>query len=308
MPMLFAPCRVFLFPILGLLLWPLHAGADQVLLKNGDRISGVIVEQNDEFVRIETPYAGTIALPRGDVASTLIADAAAAQPAAAAPKEKPSRDESRKGHVNVAASYSRGNTSTDSLYAEAAFAKREMDRRYALGGKVKRASEGGVKTASNALVEANHDWFLENGDFWYVRGSGERDRFKDIDSRFTIGTGYGQRLIDSDRTQLSVRAGPDFVVVNRIAGEDENYPALGWGAEFTHWLIPDRVEAFHNQDGFWNLDDTSQVTLRSRTGLRVPLTKRISANLQLNLDWEKEPAPGRKATDTTWLLGIGYKL
>jgi putative salt-induced outer membrane protein YdiY len=299
---------VFLFVLLALLPWPGQADADQVLLKNGDRLSGVIVGQDDETVRIETPYAGTVAVQREEVASTVVAGGDPADGTAEAPQSKPPRDKSRKGHVTVAASYSTGNTRTNSVYAEAAFTKREAGRRYGLGGKGKRTSEDGTTTTSNILVEAHHDWFLNGSDFWYVRGSAERDPFKDIESRFTMGAGYGLQVFDSTRTQLDVRAGPDLVSVNHDEEADENYPALGWGVNFTHWLVPDRVEAFHNQDGFWNLDDTGQVSLRTRTGLRMPIVKRLSANLQLNLDWESEPSPGRKSTDTTWLLGIGYEL
>lgn len=49
------------------------------------------------------------------------------------------------------------------------------------------------------------------------------------------------------------------------------------------------------------------MTLRSRTGVRVPIASGINASVQVNLDWEREPAPGRKSTDTTLLIGLGYE-
>ena len=48
------------------------------------------------------------------------------------------------------------------------------------------------------------------------------------------------------------------------------------------------------------------MTLRSRSGLRVPIADGLNASLQLNADWERTPAPGRKSTDTTMLLGLSY--
>jgi hypothetical protein len=63
---------------------------------------------------------------------------------------------------------------------------------------------------------------------------------------------------------------------------------------------------FHDHDGFWNLDDREDLTVRSRTGLRVPLLDKLSATAQLNLDWDREPAPGRKSTDATLLFGASY--
>jgi hypothetical protein len=32
----------------------------------------------------------------------------------------------------------------------------------------------------------------------------------------------------------------------------------------------------------------------------------VTATLQVNLDWDRKPAEGRKPTDTTVLLGLGY--
>ncbi|HLS56280.1 MAG TPA: DUF481 domain-containing protein, partial [Zeimonas sp.] len=66
------------------------------------------------------------------------------------------------------------------------------------------------------------------------------------------------------------------------------------------------AELFHDQQGFLNLDDPSQVTIRSRSGLRIPFVSGLTASLQLNLDWDSEPASGRRGTDVTWLIGLGY--
>jgi hypothetical protein len=63
---------------------------------------------------------------------------------------------------------------------------------------------------------------------------------------------------------------------------------------------------FHEHDGFWNLEDTDAVLVRSKTGLRMPLIDRLSASVQLNVDWERRPAPGRRSTDSTLLVGMDY--
>ena len=48
------------------------------------------------------------------------------------------------------------------------------------------------------------------------------------------------------------------------------------------------------------------MNVRSRSGLRVPFVSGLVASLQLNLDWDSEPASGRRSTDATWLIGLGY--
>ena len=90
-------------------------------------------------------------------------------------------------------------------------------------------------------------------------------------------------------------------------GSDEQYPSLGWGVKFSHKLDSYHAELFHEQDGFWNITNTSQITLRTRSGLRVPLMAGITATSQLNVDWERSPTAGRKSTDSMLLFGLGYE-
>ena len=67
------------------------------------------------------------------------------------------------------------------------------------------------------------------------------------------------------------------------------------------------LELFHEHDGFISLEDTNDVTLRSRSGLRMPIAGGLDASLQLNVDWERSPAAGRKSTDASLLVGVGYR-
>jgi hypothetical protein len=71
-------------------------------------------------------------------------------------------------------------------------------------------------------------------------------------------------------------------------------------------VFAQRAELFHEQDGYWSLEDSGDVKVRTRTGLRVPLVDGLTASAQVNVDWAAEPEPGRRATDSTLLLGVGY--
>lgn len=213
---------------------------------------------------------------------------------------------SYEGRVTLSGALVRGNSTGDRVYAESDLAARAIDWRYALSAKLRRERDADALTASNWLVAGNFDRFLDDRRFRYVRGSVERDRFRDISTRAALGAGYGLQLVQTERTKLSLRAGIDAIDLRRTAGANETFPAVGWGANLSHRLDTLSAELFHDQQGFWNLDDVSQLTLRSRTGLRVPFVSGLTATLQLNLDWESEPAPGRTGTDATWLIGLGY--
>ena len=315
-----------------------------MILNSGDRLSGKILHKSAETLTLETEYAGKVriawkdvatvstdapievlrvgsqaperlALEPGDPGSVMVRHGATderfAVPLASLAYLNPKPEESGlglsyNGRINVSASRTRGNSANDRLYGEAEFRARAKAYRYALSAQTQRDEEAGQRIASRTIVSGTHDRFLGETRFWYLRGSLEHDRFKDIELRTAVGAGYGLRLIDTEQTDLSLRGGLDEVRLDRVSDGDERYPALGWGVGFSHWVSNRSLQLFHDQEGFWNLDDRNQVTVRSKTGVRIPVAERLSASVQLNLDWEREPAPGRKSVDTTWLLGLGY--
>ncbi|MFZ2628991.1 MAG: DUF481 domain-containing protein [Rugosibacter sp.] len=212
-----------------------------------------------------------------------------------------------KGRASLSVTKTEGNTRNETIYAETDFSARTRAYRYELSLKGTRGTESGRLTNSNWLADGNYDRFLDPKHFLYGRASAEHDVFKDIDRRDTIGAGYGLQLVDTPQTQFSLRGGVDYVTTRHIVTGDEQYPSLGWGLKFSRKLESYRAELFHEQEGFWNVTDTSQITLRTRSGLRVPLMAGLTSTAQLNIDWERRPEPGRKPTDSTLLFGLGYE-
>lgn len=329
----------------GAFLGGTQAQADSIQLSNGDRLTGTVIHLSGESLTLETSYAGRLVIRRSEVASIqtdgevkvlLDGDAelqrarlgggapglVAVEPVPGAVTEEvplariayinPKPVESGigveyKGRVMLSSAYTRGNASNSRNYGEAVFDARAMRHAYNLGFKGTRAEDDGKEIESNALLSGNYDRFIDSDRFFlYGRGSLEQDRFRAIDLRSTVGAGVGLRVIDTENTRLSIRGGLDFVSLDRTVGMNERDPALGWGVRFSYWLLARRAELFHEQTGFWNLEDTAQVTLRSGTGVRVPITGGLSASAQVNVTWDKEPAPGSKSTDSTVLLGLGY--
>jgi len=305
------------------------AHADTVTLRNGDRLSGKVLHKSGDVLTFETSYAGKVQIRWSEVRSistdspvrvmlegerdlrSVILAPGSVEPGRIAylnPRpEESGRGVTYKGRLALAASATRGNSPSSSLHGEGEFKARAKDYRYGLAARADQAKDNGQTVTSNWRASGHYDHFLAPKRFVYGRGSAERDRFRDIRLRTTAGGGYGWQLYETDRTQLAIRGGADAVSVKHNDGSSESYPAMGWGLQYSHRLRERRVELFHNQEGFWNLRHTEQVTLHTSTGLRVPLSSGMTANAQLDLDWERTPPPGVKAVDTTWLLGLGYE-
>lgn len=325
---------------ISLLFFCISATADVVIFKNGDRLTGKVVHKLGPELVFETTNAGTVNIQWSEISTlstekpvvVMLQDSKTISEAILEPAAEGSTDLANSGSVNLdeiaylnpnpeqsgigidykgratlAASDTRGNTTARRLYAEAQLTARARDYRYSLGGKTNQQHDSGARTASNWATDGNYDWFVEGKkQFNYVRGSLEHDRFKDIDLRSTAGTGYGVQLVEDNSSNISIRGGLDYVVIDHYTAGNESYPALGWGVKASHRPLKYNIELFHEQDGFQQISEGSNMILRTRTGLRAPIAAGINASIQINLDWEKDPAPGLKSTDTAMLIGLGY--
>ncbi len=315
--------------------------ADTVVLRNGDRLTGTVVNVSADTVRLQTDYAGELAIERAKV-ETLATDGPVplmigdriesgrigagesddvtvtredgtteSMPLARIAYIKPTPRQGGPGvryagRVNLGYSRSAGNSENERLYGEGELRARHKDYRWSIGGDARESSDDGVRSESNWRARGNYDWFFRPRQFLYARSTFEHDEFRDIDLRSTVGGGYGYQVLDTDTTRLSLQGGVDYVNVQRDVGDDEEYPAAGWGINYEQQVWTDRVVLFHNQDGFWSLEDADDILVRTKTGLRFPLGNGFSATAQLNLDWDNNPAPGTKSTDETWLFTLGY--
>lgn len=319
----------------------LTAEADTVVLRNGDRLTGTVINVSADTVRLQTDYAGEIAIERQKVATLttdgpvplMISDqivrgrigageddtvtvtredgATESIPLAQIAYIKPTPRQggpgvNYAGRINLGYSRSAGNSDNERLYGEGELRARHKDYRWSIGGDARESSDDGVKSESNWRARGNYDWFFRPRQFLYARTTFEHDKFRDVDLRSTVGGGYGYQLLETDTTNLSLQGGVDYVNVQREVGENEEYPAAGWGINYDQKVWDGRVVLFHNQDGFWSLEDSDNVLVRTKTGLRFPLGDGFNATAQLNLDWDNDPPPGTKSTDETWLFTLGY--
>jgi hypothetical protein len=297
-----------------LCLLSLSALADEVRLTNGDRITGRVREVTSERLVVRTEYARTISIELDEVHSLSIVDADGNAHEIGPLEVRALNVKAYRrtdgvdytGRAFLSAALERGNAASDRVHARGELAARARRYRYELSGRIERRTEPPEEAGTAWLAEGNYDRFLDEHRFVYVRGSFEHDRPKDIELRRTTGAGYGRQIFESRTVSLSARAGLDHVSEDRFAAPGRSYPALGWGIKASYSPRRPELELFHEQEGFWNLEDTQVVVLRSKSGIRVPIVGALKASVQVKLDWERRPSPGRRSTDTTLLFGLDY--
>ncbi len=314
------------------------ASADEVWLKNGDRLTGKVVSLDASTLVFKTSYAGDLSIKWEEVVNlktdepikVVLGDETTAQgpvspgdPGKVKVKAEqvaepvtvdlaniktinpkpPLRTNFR---ANVGFSMTDGNTDTQDIYADAEFMARTLQNRYTIGGLYKRSEDEDVKTEDKALGYMKYDHFFTKKWYAYANATGEQDEFKDLDLRVTLGVGVGYQFIETDRTNLSVEGGLSYVDENYFLGEDDSFMAGRWALRFDHFLLPKSLQYFLYHTGLQSVEDSDDLILFTQTGFRIPFYKNLNITAQVNWEYDKSPSPGKKESDYTYLLTFGY--
>ena len=317
--------------------------ADEIVLANGDRLTGKVVRKEGDALVFNTKYAGDLNIVwaeirrlttdepikvyfedgnrltgtlRSEEDGTIIVTAGETLTSAPIPIKNlryinPSADVAGEGvkvtgHINAGYSSTSGNTNAKKFYLDTENVARTLENRYTLGARASRTEDQGVETESNWIGYMKYDHFLTKKWYGYANGNFENDKFKDIRLRSTIGLGSGYQFVESERANFSLEGGLNYVDTDFIAGEDDDYPAARWALKFDHLLFNTKIQFFHMHEVYVGIEDAKKTFVRSQTGLRVPLYKNLNATAQYNVDWDNNPTPGRVKTDKAALLTLGY--
>lgn len=322
----------------------LPARGDVLTLKNGDRLSGTVLGKDGTSVKIRTSYAGEISVRWSDVEGIateqpvhiILSDESslkgmllqagrgrvrvkAGEIIETAPFDlaklsfiNPPPEVSGQGvkvigHVSVGVTVARGNTRNQDARLEGEWIARARDNRITVGAAFNQSEDNGRDTASNGRGSLKYDHFLSKRWYMYVNGSAERDRFKDLDLRTSLGGGMGYQFHEGEGLSLSAEGGLTYVNDDHRVAVDEGYASARWALRYGQALWRGRLHAFHDQELLVSLDDADDMFLRTQTGLRFPLTQQLVGSIQLNLDWDRTPSPGKSSTDRTVLFTMGYR-
>lgn len=200
-----------------------------------------------------------------------------------------------------------GNTGVSSLHLDGqAVARRPADR-YTFEATVNRATDRGSETARNASGSARYDRFLTERVFLNANAIFANDKFRDLTVRTAVGAGVGYQGWQTPRGQLSVDGGFGYVNQDFDTAPDASYAAVREAVKLDLVLAPGLAAFFHQQDAYIGITGDDQLFFRMQNGVRIAMAARIVAAAQFAVDYDRSPAPGRKSTDRSSAITVGYK-
>gem|GEM_PF-325816 len=317
--------------------------ADEVIMSNGDRLTGSVVRIDPISLQLQTDYAGTLNINLSKVQNVrfdaprlaLLDDetkgsisefspmaerisvrrSASSEPIRVVPDRvrviDPEPWESGEGGklsggVNLAGKSQAGNTDQNELDFDYHLDYRWRWHRIESAGILEYDTSSGVKTSQNWSLDVKYSRLFESP--WYAAGwvLAGHDRFADKRLRVGVASTLGYRFSDSAQRNLRTELGPGYISEDFYDTQDRRFWGPFWYLDYDQVVWKDQLQLYHTQRAFWATNDTSKQLWRSWTGLRVPLISGIVGGIEYDIEYDSDPAVEAKTTDTTVRLKLGY--
>ena len=183
---------------------------------------------------------------------------------------------------------------------------RTLKNRYTLEASKTIEKNDGDKTQDETFGSLQLDHFISEK--WYALASAsfEEDLEELLNLRSTYSLGSGYQFFDEDELSLKAEMGLAYVDEDFDEDEDNDYAGGRWAIDYEQaWLK--WLGLFHRHEGFFSLENSDDINIRSSTGLKFPFNEYINARLQANIDWNRSPAEGATGTDKEYLFTLGYE-
>ena len=323
--------------------------ADEVVMKNGDRIQGKVVSMTQGKLVFKTAYAGEITIKwdqvaklnteepmeltltddkklEGKVATSQTGDlvfypedGASPSPVTTAQikamdRPKPPATWHYDGNVNAGASMETGNTDTEKYSLIGNLKIYKMP--HVLKFYAEFHKEWAKKNLSkdNWLGSGTYERFLTKKWFLWGGAVAQSDIFKSLDLRASASVGPGYQIWNSNEKNLSVKLGPGYTyekytkkMKNFGNVDTREYLSGYWVLDFDMWFFQKLFQIFHHDDLLYDFENAGNWSVRTRTGIRLPLISKLFSSFQFNYNFDNQPADGKEKYDQSWVFSIGWQ-
>ncbi len=337
------PCALLAACLFGVLA-PRTGGADEVRLRNGDRLSGRITSMADGKLRLKTPWGEAVTIRWEEIAAlrtdapipvqlvdgTLLRaalDRDEKQPGVARARGESLMDATRielakvvalnppkhkavkySGNLTAGANIYNGNTRTTNANASANFVARSKRLRLTIKGAWNYTEDRALEelTARSAQAAVKLDFFATEKLYTYAQASFLGDKFRDFNLRSVFGIGFGVQWFETEHLSFSTESGVSHVNEDRRVAKDTRQVSGRVAWDFNWDIVVDQVEFFHHGELYPSFEDSKDIFFQSQTGMRFTIWKGFFASTQINYQYDTKPSAGFRKFDVAYILGLGY--
>jgi putative salt-induced outer membrane protein YdiY len=339
-PTMHHPLRRILVALLPLFLASIVARGDEVLFKDGDRLTGKIQSYDGSKLILKTASAGTVSvelknvrtfssdgpievvLQDGTVLHERISQGPDGQVHLAGEADHPEQavpfariksinsPQKWSGNVVVGGLLARGNTDADTFNASAHLVRRGVKDRLTLDagyifGRERVSGLGTHETQNNWFTEGKYDYFFQPKLYAYADARAERDVIANIDLRLTPNAGVGYQWVETPRLAFNTEAGAGWLYRSYSHDGSDSAATLRAAYHLTA-KVNDKVGLFHDLEYFPGIDRIDNYFVLTDAGVNAKLTEQFFIQFKIEYRYDSQPAPNTGRSDLRYILGVGW--
>ena len=318
------------------------ARADQVVLKNGDKLDGHIVTLGGGKLTINVPGLGDVKVDVAQIV-TFHTDGPVDVRLSDGSSVKRKIDAVSSGGVTLAggllvsprlslaqvtdinppqpawtgsvaagALLIRGNSDTDTVNLAVNLARKtEQDDISIVGaylyGRTKDHTTGVVTTTTeNWQVEARYDYNFTKKLYGFLDGQVRKDRIADLDLRVVPSAGLGYKFFNSPDFTLTTEAGLAWVYEKYTNDTPTREDVSLHLAYHVAKKFNDVLSAFHDLEYLPSVERERNFVVNTDLGVHVQVSKHLFGEAKITLDFDSAPANGAEKTNVFYGLNAGY--
>ena len=309
--------------------------ADEVVMKNGDKITGKVVDLGGGKLKVETPHSGVIVLEWAQVASVktdapvkvklttgevyegklgagqdgkILIEGPGAQTQLAPDKVKSFNEPpvAWHGSVDVAGRKTDGNTHNSSVLLAAEALRTTENDRMLLKWVYRYGESEGDLTERNTYAIAKYDYLFTERIYAYASEELFADKFKDLKLRSILAVGVGNIFEKSPGLDFWGDVGIAYVDNNHYEEEDESY-AGGRISAHVRKSLPLGFELIDDVVFLPNFEEGDAWLLRNELALTTALGHGVAFKAGWITDYDNDPPDDVRKHDNIYYIGLGYK-
>ena len=336
-----------LIALVCLMLFAQSSQADELVLKNGDRLTGKIQHLVDGKLTFNADVAGTVTVDLSNI-QTLSSDdpievnlkdqtgftqkVSSAEPGKFAIEGSESMKAQQfavadivsinppikpipkwTGDISVGITSTHGNTKTEMISANANFTKRTEKDRTTVSTDYAKGTQQDPDTGEDVTIEdwwrakGKYDYFFSKKMYGYLDGRYEKDAVAELDRRTIIGLGAGYQWIESENMNFSSEFGLASLYEKYDNQTDSNSEISLQLGYNFDKKLRKNIKFVHDLTYYPSIDKFSDYYLTTTAGVRADFTEKFFVTAKAILNYDATPAIGAHSTDVKYFLGLGYR-
>ncbi len=290
-------------------------------LKNGDRLSGLILSENTHRLVLSNAWSAVLTVPASQILKrtplpapgletgpTIGVDAAVASQLGILlpPQAKPEPPKHWTFDGELGASLLYSTKKVESFYGRAKYNYAKDRFRGALDYIVNYGRTDGEADANNMSLIGKADYDVSKHWFFYNLGGAGYDQVRRIDLSFEEGPGMGYHILQTEPLNVNAEAGFDYQYENRADGTTRTTFSTRL-AENAAWNLAKRISLEQRFEYFPRFDNVAEFRFRFEATLRFWLTTHLTLNFSVFDIFDTDPAPEVRDNDLQVRSAIGVK-